>query len=156
MAHVWEILWRKRNWRNEWITDESNPNEFCVNGKVNPEFSTDQLQKFTDDVNTFLKGPEAAAGWQVDLTSKRSEFDKPSGRIFIMTPEMPYANIKPMQPVRFPRQLAALQRELEAATGIKPINMDITLYNAPAAQYLRNNPEKPQNFAHGRALYLFV
>ena len=154
VAHIYEVLDDVKNFRNEWKPIGDNvPN---ATGIVNPSFTKEELQIFTDYITDFLKGPGASEGYQVDLTSKRKEFAKPSSRIYIMTPEMGYPNIRPHQPMEYPKQIPVLQKALSDATGIHLRNVYVTLYDAWASAIIRHRIMGPQNFANGRALYLFV
>ena len=146
---MWKWNYEQQIFGNEFVGDEWD------GGVANPEFTDEQLKTFRDYASEFLRAPYAEDGYQVDLSSKRNDFDKPEGRVFIMTPQNIFSNLRPTYPLKFPQQINSLKEEIEDITGIKNANMHVTTYDA-IFTFFRRKKKHPEGDAAGRSLYLFV
>lgn len=147
MGHLWEgvadeteVFYREFMSSKKETTFES--------GMPDPEFTDQQLQTTRKYMQDFLEAPKPS--YQVDLWSKRSDFDKPSGRVYIMTPMQPFTNLKREFLLKYQQQIETLQEVIEEATGISKLHTTVVGYDV-----WEMLTQQDQNTARGRVLYLF-
>ena len=147
MAHLWEgipditdVFYREFTSFKRELTFDS--------GMQDPAFTEQQLQVTREYIRRFLQAP--MPGFQANLWTKRASFDKPSARVYIMTPMQPFRNLKTEFALKYQRQVEVLQEVIEEATGIGGLSTTVVGYDVWELLTQRN-----QNTARGRALYLF-
>ena len=119
-------------------------------GIQNPEFTNQQLQTTEEYIRDFLEARRPK--FQVNLKSKRSEFNTASGRVYIMTPMQPFTNLAGRFPFKYQHQVDALQEIIEETTGIDKTKTTIVGYNVLELLLQR---EYQIDSARGRMLYLY-
>lgn len=147
MAHLWEgipdmteVFYREFTSSNRELMFES--------GIPDPEFTDQRLQTTRKYMHDFLKAPKPS--FQVDLGSKRNDFDKPGSRVYIMTPLQPFTNLRGEFSLKYQQQIEALRELIEETTGIDKFHTTVIGYDVWELL-----TQQDEDTARGRALYLF-